>query len=967
MKKKMKSMVQKPITTVKASISIALCVVIIVGLVIGNFYATRYAKLISVYLDTPTQKIVSAKNEKTEYFTSDYSSEEERQKHFKELGIQLEEEGIVLLENNNNALPLRSGAKITMLGVGSMDPVYSGGGAATVNTSSAIDFKTAFEEAGLVINPVMAEFYDKGPGANHKRPKEDAMHGTTNVVNEVAMSEYTKAEYDSFSEYADAAIVVIGRGGSEQFDHSAMVGENGYTYLQLDDNERDLLHMAQENFKNVIVLLNTSNPVELGPLEEYDIDACMWVGAIGTTGAIAIGEVLIGEVNPSGRLVDTYAYDSLSAPAMANFGDYKLTNSEVSFGNSYMVYGEGIYVGYHYYETRYEDVVLGNEKIENYNYSSSVQYPFGYGLSYTEFEWSGYELKEQGDNFEVTVTVKNVGERAGKEVVQLYMQSPYTDYDRENGIEKSAIELKGYAKTDILSVGEEECVTIVVPKEEMKTYDAKGYKTYIVDAGDYYFAVGRNAHDALNNILTAKGKTIEDGMDVQGNADLTGKITVKDLDAKTYSSSVATGNGITNQFEAADIKYYDPEYTYLSRSDWQGTWPTTYQNGAWEAPKELLDDLQISFFEKEEMNPITDTISKELGKLNVASMIELNIEDEAWNALIEQMSTEELDKLVRVGGYATQQIDSIQLPATVDKDGTAGITAGLVGGKDGAAYPTEIVIASTWNQELAEEFGRCIGEDSIQLGVSVWYAPACNIHRSPYSGRNFEYFSEDSFLSGEMTQNVVAGAQSKGVIPTVKHFAVNDQEQNRMGGAMFANEQSIRELYLKPFEMAVRDANALSMMASMNRIGARWSGGHTGLMTNTLREEWGFQGFVVTDQASYSVFSYEDMREGLEAGTDLWLNTDANLWKLPAEEMTPTVISNMQRAAKNITYAISKSNAMNGLSSGSKVIEIIPIWQKALYVVDVVAAIGVIFSMTVVVMRLANGRRNTIKVEKVQK
>lgn len=964
MKEKKKGIFTKPISTMKAAIAIVVCIVIVVGVVIGNFYAARYSKLISVYLDTPTQKIVSGENEETQYFKTDFSSEEEKQEHFKKIGIQLEEEGIVLLKNEEDALPLSQSAKVTMLGVGSADPVYSGGGAAAINTSSAIDLKTAFGNAGLELNPVMIEFYEEGVGVEYKRAEADAMNGNANVVNEVPVEKYTENEMTSFSDYQDAAIVVIGRAGSEQFDHSAVSGENGYTYLQLDDNEKELLKMADDNFDKVIVLLNTSNPIELGPLEDYDIDACLWIGAIGTTGAEAVGEVLTGEVNPSGRLVDTYAYDSLSAPAMANFGDYKLTNTDTQFANTYMVYGEGIYVGYHYYETRYEDVVLGNEDNVNYEYTSSVRYPFGYGLSYTNFEWSGYEMKENDESIDISVTVKNTGETPGKEVVQIYMQSPYTDYDKENKIEKSAVELKGYAKTQLLESGKEETVTISIPKEEMKTYDANGHETYILDAGDYYFAAGRNSHDALNNILAAKGMTVSDGMDAEGNADMVHKITVNDLDADTYAVSAETGSQIENQFEDADINFYDEEYTYLSRSDWEGTWPTTYMDGQWEAPEELLKNLEISYAEDEDANPVTGVTNEELGELSVASLIGMKVEDEAWDALIQQMSVEELDKLVRIGGYATQNVDSIQLPATVDKDGTAGITAGLVGGKDGAAYPTEIVIASTWNQELAEEFGECIGEDSIELGVSVWYAPACNIHRAPYSGRNFEYFSEDSFLSGAMTRSIVAGAQSKGVIPTVKHFAVNDQEQNRMGGAMFVNEQSIRELYLKPFEMAVRDADAMAMMASMNRIGARWTGGHTGLITNTLREEWGFDGFVVTDQASYDVFAYEDMREGLEAGTDLWLNTDATLWKLSDEEMTPTVVSNMQRAAKNIVYTISKSNAMNGLSSGSKVIKIIPIWQKALIVLDVVIGIFAVFVLSVVISRLINRRKNTIRIEK---
>ena len=374
--------------------------------------------------------------------------------------------------------------------------------------------------------------------------------------------------------------------------------------------------------------------------------------------------------------------------------------------------------------------------------------------------------------------------------------------------------------------------------------------------------------------------------------------------------------------------------------------------------KITIKELEISFSEDENAEgPITDTVNEELGKLSVAELIGTDYDDEIWNTLINQMSVSELDKLVRIGGYATVNVESIQLPATIDKDGPAGISSTLVGGESGTSYPPEVVLGSTWNVELAEEFGRCIGEDSMDLGVAVWYAPACNIHRSPYSGRNFEYFSEDGFLSGKMTASTVTGAQSKGTVVTVKHFALNDQECNRTGGAIFANEQSIRELYLQPFEISVREGNALGMMASMNRIGACWSGGHYGLMTKTLRDEWGFKGLVVTDQASYSVFAYEDLREGLEAGTDLWLNTDATLWALSKDEVTPTVINNMQRAAKNIVFTISNSNAMNGLSKGSKVVSIIPLWQKALIGFDIIMGILLILIIIIPTMKFIKQKK----------
>ena len=949
---------KKRISKVTAAITYILCIAIVAGLIIGNNYALKYQNLISVYFNQSTQKIVSAENESSDYYTSDYNSEEERTKHLQEVGTEIESEGIVLLKNENAALPLAAGSKISVFGQDSVDPVYGGGGAGSVDASKAVNLETAFEQSGFELNKTLWDFYATGDGSAYRKATPDVYGQGAFAVNEVPAGVYTDAVKSSFTAYGDAAVVVIGRSGGESSDLSSAPLESGYAYLQLDDNERAMLQMARDNFDKVIVLLNTQNAMELGFLDEYNIDACLWIGALGETGAYAVGDVLTGTINPSGALVDTYAYDSLSAPSMTNFGNYTITNSTVDRGNAYLVYAEGIYVGYLYYETRYEDVVLGNEDKANYDYTASVQYPFGYGLSYTDFEWSDFSVKENDTAYDISVTVTNNGAAAGKDIVQIYMQSPYTDYDKENAIEKASVELVGMAKTSVLEAGKSETVTVSVDKEEMKAYDAKGYGTYIVDAGDYYFAAGNNAHDALNNILAAKDKTTADGMDYEGNAAFTAKVTVDQLDSVTYAASQATGNEISNQFEAADINYYDSEFTYLSRSNWSGTWPTTYADGNLTASDEMLADLEISFSEDENAAaPVTDTNSEEFGKLNAATLIGTDYHDNLWNILVQQMSEEEMDKLVRIGGYATTSVDSIQLPATVDKDGPAGISGTLVGGESGTSYPPEVVLGSTWNVALAEEFGKCIGEDSIALKVAVWYAPACNLHRSPYSGRNFEYFSEDSYLSGKMTASTVTGAQSKGTVVTVKHFALNDQETNRVGGAMFANEQSIREVYLRPFEIAVREGNALGMMASMNRIGSRWTGGHYGLMTSTLREEWGFEGMVITDQASYSVFAYEDLREGLEAGTDLWLNSDATLWALTEDQMTPTVTNHLQRAAKNVVYAITSSNAMNGLSSGSKIVPVMPLWKKALFGLDIVVGLLAALALIFVTIRLVKQRK----------
>lgn len=949
---------KRPLPLAASVAMYAIAIILAAATAIGNVYANKYSDLISVYFNQPTSKVVSASNETTEHFTSDYASDDEREQALADMGTTILREGVTLLKNENGTLPLEATSKISVFGQDSVDSVYGGGGAGSIDTSKAQSLMDAFEQAGFDVNPTLTEFYTTGAGKDYRKTSTDAYGKGTFAVNEVPASAYTDDVEKSFASYNDAAIVVIGRSGSESQDLPTDKLASGYTYLQLDDDERAMLKMASDNFDKVVVLLNTQNPMELADLEDDSIDAVMWIGSLGQTGAGGVAEALNGTVNPSGHLPDTYAYDLKSAPSSANFGSYAIVNGTDRFTSSYMAYAEGIYVGYRYYETRYEDVVLGNEARSNYDYTKQVAYPFGYGLSYTDFTWSDYSMKKADGGFDISVKVTNTGKTAGKDVVQLYMQSPYTDYDKANGIEKASVELVGYAKTDTLKAGASETVTVHVDQESMKTYDSAGEGTYIMDAGDYYLAAGTDAHNALNNILAAKGKTTADGMTENGNAALAAKHTVHSQDNTTYAKSAATDEKISNQFDDVDLTTYDNSFTYLSRSDWTGSWPATYADGKWTASQKFLDALTIDTAQSEpEQKPTTDTDNPSYGKLNASMLMDTDYADESWSALIGQMSVKELDQLVRIGGYATKSVSSTQLPATTDKDGPAGISSTLVGGESGMGYPSEIVIAATWNSDLAESFGKAIGEDSLALKVAVWYGPACNIHRNPYGGRAFEYFSEDSYLSGAMCAKVVTGAGSKGVVSTVKHFALNDQETNRMGGAIFANEQTIRQLYLRPFEMSVRDGGATAMMASMNRIGSRWTGGHKGLMTNTLRGEWGFNGFVVTDQASYSVFAYEDLREGLEAGTDLWLNTDAGLWKLPDDDMTDGVIANMQRAAHNISYAISRSNAMNGLSANSKIVKVTPLWRWGVYALDGVVTVGAVALIAIATLQILRRRK----------
>lgn len=916
------------------AVFLALVVILLTGATaVAIPLANNYAAMISMALGQSTVKTEGGSN--PQYYESAYSTEDAMAFQAEEMCQELEREGMVLLKNENNALPLKQEAKVSLLGQNSVDLVYGGAGAGSVDTSKAGNLKEAMESAGFQVNQALWDFYETGAGSAYRKEVPSVTGQGNLAAHEVPRSEYTDEILQSFQEYGDAAIVVIGRGGSESMDLPA-------EYLEFTKEELELIRLSKENFDTVALILNTTNPMNLSALEELEIDACLWVGALGQRGVYAIGEALNGMVNPSGRLVDTYAYEPDLAPAAVNFGDYTIANSQVKAGNKYMVYAEGIYVGYRYYETRYEDVVLGQEDPSNYEYASQVQFPFGYGLSYTQFAWSDYEVKENAEDFTVSVTVENTGDAAGKETVQVYLQSPYTDYDKENHIEKPAVELAGFAKTELLEPGAKETVTVNVPREALKVYDREGYGTYILEKGEYFLSAGKNAHDALNHILSAKGKTKADGMTEEGDKGMTYAYTQKKTDAETYAVSSETGEKIQNQMENVDISYYDKDFTYLSRSDWSGTWPAVYGDGNLKAPEELLADLKLpeTIEDKEAQMPEFASVTSESGELILADMIGADFEDGRWDDLLNQVSKEELYDIVRHGGYGTYAVSSIGLPGTIHKDGPAGISSTLAGGNLSCmAYPPEVVVASTWNTELVEEFGKLVGEDSLSSGVSVWYAPAMNIHRTARSGRNFEYYSEDSFLSGKMGAAEVAGFQSMGGIVTIKHFALNDQETNRIGGAIFSNEQAARELYLRPFELAITEGNANGIMSSMNRVGARWMGAHEGVMTNIVRGEWDFKGFVITDQTSFPSFDYCEIRAGLAAGNDMWLNTANNMWDLKEEELTASVMQDVRLAARRFLYVVANSNAMNGVDRDTKVLNVKAGWQKLIPLLVIVMAL----------------------------
>ena len=780
---------------------------------------------------------------------------------------------------------------------------------------------------------------------------------------------YSDALKSTFANYGDVALVVLSRSSGEGADlPSGLDALKPYMtdgdYLRLCKEELDLLSnlttlKSDGIFKKIVVLLNSSSTLQLDFIDDYDIDAVLWVGNLGINGLPGVTDILAGKVNPSGRIVDTFLRDNHASPSMQNYAAFPYTNAtemNLAFAQNntgagiekcnmnYVVYQEGIYVGYRYFETRYEDYVLNQGNAGDFDYASLVAFPFGTGLSYSSYEYSDFSIIDRGEAFEASVSVKNTSSVDGKHTIQIYFQSPYTEYDRENDVEKAAVELCGFDKK-MIPAGQTEKFTITIYKDDLTSYDANNAKTYILDAGDYYFTVAADAHSAVNNILAAKGAD-SSRMDERGDAELVEKWTNPTLDVTTYAVSAYTGNPITNLFDNADLNKYEgaegQTITYLSRSDWAGTFPTTQvlrvTDAMWADGLTHNESERAAIAEKMKALYWADATLTESGKngnLSVIDLVGTDYDDPRWDELISQVSYADMLDLIYNGAYNTKALPVINLPATQQADGPTGFTKSLMAGNSGMAFTSEDVMAATFNLNLLTEVGKCIAEDMMHASTGTntsamceIYAPGANIHRSQYLGRHNEYYSEDGWLSGEVCAAEVRGIRSKGVLPNVKHFALNDQEEGRYGISVWSNEQAIRELYLEPFEGAVR-GGADNVMSSFNRIGVVWSGAHHGLMTGILRDEWGMEGSTVTDMALNA--KWMDVRLGILAGQDIWLGQKGNMGTIDGTENDPAVTSAVHRAIKNIVYSVSQTYAMN--IGNATVITITPWWQILLYAV----------------------------------
>ena len=936
-----------------------------------------YETMINAALNAKTQKIIPGENSKIFYWT-DYESEEDLVNNDMAVCRQVEAEGAALLLNKNNALPLAADAKMSLFSQSASDPVFTGTGSAFMATGDAVSLYAALQDsfAPGCVNQELWKFYKT---SGYKRVNAALSGGSPDQyrINEVPWEKYPEALKATFPQYGDAAIVVLSRSSGEGADlPNSLEALRDYMtdgdYLRLCAEERalldNLMQLKQDGvFKKVIVILNSSSTLQLDFIDDYDIDALLWVGNLGLNGIPAVADILAGKVNPSGRIVDTFQKDNHAAPAMQNYNAYPYTNAaELGLAaaqnntaagidkcnQNYVVYQEGIYVGYRYFETRYEDYVLGRGNAGDYDYDKLVAFPFGSGLSYTTFDYSDFKITDQGSTILAEVDVTNTGGVDGKHTVQIYFQSPYTQYDIDNGVEKAAVELCGFDKKEI-AAGKTEHFAIEIRKDDLTSYDSTLAKTYIMDAGDYYFTVASDAHNAVNNILMAKGADTS-RMSGTGDAALTAAWTLDKLDTTTYAVSAYTGNAITNLFEDADLnKYAGAEgqtVTYLSRNDWQGTFPTTQSlrvtDAMWadglthnaEERTAIVEKMKALYWQGATL-PENGTG----GTLKAIDFVEMPYEDTAWDKLVSQISYGDMLDTIYNGAFNTHALPAINLPATMEADGPTGYTKSLMGGASGMAFTSEDVIASSYSRDLAYLVGNCMAEDMLHsnqnsdsTSVAGIYAPGLNIHRSQYLGRHNEYYSEDGWLSGEIAAAQVQGIRSKGVLAFAKHFALNDQEQGRYGISVWANEQSIREVYLEAFEGAIR-GGAMNVMTSFNRIGVVWSGAHYGLMTGILRDEWGMKGAAITDMSMNA--KWMDYRMGVLAGQDIWCGQKGSMGTLDGSENDPAIASAVHRAMKNIVYSVTRTNAMN--VGDAVVLTVTPTWKIALY-----ALTGAFYALT---------------------
>lgn len=865
-----------------------------------------------------------------------------------ELAKDVQSEAVTLLKNDDSNLPL-SGKKVNVFGWGSTNPVYGGTGSGSMSKQyKTVSLLDGMKQAGLKTNTELSKLYTD----YRKDRPEVGMFAQDWTLPEVPAKQYSDKLVSDAKDFSDEAVVVLTRVGGEGADLPTDMKAKGITYknnskdyddfqkgesfLQLSKTERDMIDLVTSNFKKVTLVYNGANTFQFDFLNDYpQIQSVVWCPPAGQTGFSALGEVLAGETNPSGKTSDTFLKNLTKSVSYNNFGKFEYTNmadkaakykgftgDDVTAIPGFVNYSEGIYVGYKFYETASDEGLI--------NYDDTVAFPFGYGLSYTSFDQKLDSVKYKGGKVTVTATVTNTGDKAGKDVVEVYYNPPYTD----GGIEKASKNLAGFEKTKELQPGESQKVTVKFDDDDMASYDYKGAKAYVLEKGDYDISIQSDSHHVIDHKA----------------------ITVKDT--VTYDSDSNTHNGdktvATNQFDdvAGDV-------TYLSRADHFANYkeataaPTNFK---------MSDKAKETFYNNSNYDP--KKFDKDSDKmpttgakngLKLYQMYGKDYDDADWDKLLDQLTFDDMDNLIANGGYGTPAVKSVGKIQLTDADGPASLNNNFTG-VGSIGFPASTAFACTWNKDLAKQFGEMIGDMAHDMHVAGWYAPAMNIHRSAFSGRTFEYFSEDSLLSGVMASSEISGAKSKGVYSFMKHFALNDQETKRTEMlCTWTNEQAMREIYLKPFEMSVKEGGAQAVMSSFNYIGNTYAGADSALLQTVLRGEWGFKGFVLTDY--FGGYGYQNADQEVRAGNDSMLATTKITNHIT--DKSATSVKAMRQAAHNILYTA--ANSWQYANGEPKVAT--PIWKTAMYVAWGVTAVLVIGLEIVAIKRYLNRKKAVATVE----
>ena len=857
-----------------------------------------------------------------------------------EVAEEIMEDGIVLLKNES-LLPLNETKKLNIFGWESINPAYGGAGSGGINDLyDIVSLNQGLENAGFSINQELVDFYNNYGADN----PEMSIQKQSWTLPEPPVDTYSDELIKSAKEYSDVAVVVLSRKAGEghndipmdvrkaAYDNNSDEYDDfpeGEHYLQLSQTERDMVDMVCSNFDNVIVIYNGANQFELGFADEYpQIKSVVWCPGTGNVGFNALGKVFSGEVNPSGKTPDTFIYDMTTAPWWNNAEKTEYTNladmavegmnagTAQVYAPAFTNYVEGIYVGYKYYETAAQEGAI--------DYDKTVQYPFGYGLSYTEFEQKMGELEEKDGQISVDVEVTNTGDVAGKDVVEVYYKPPYTN----GGIEKSSANLIEFEKTNLLQPGESQTVTVTFSIEDMASYDENNTKAYVLEKGDYVISINSDSH----TVLDQKTYTAD-----------------KDVVYKGENKRASDDTAATNVFEDAK-----GDVTYLSRADHFANYEeATAAPASAELGEPYVSEYHLnSNFDKttylndEDVMPTTGADNG----LTLADMRDADYDDPRWEKLLDQLTVDEMANMIAMAGYQTAAMDSVGKVATLDFDGPAAINNNFTG-VGSIGFPIEVVVASTWNKELAQAWGECMGKISQEMGAEGWYAPGMNTHRTAFGARNYEYFSEDGVLAGNMGANAVEGARKYGVYSYIKHFAL--YEGNAKMVSVWSNEQAIREIYLKPFEISVKQGGANAVMVSWSFLGDKWTGESSNLMNTVLRDEWGFRGMALTDFFRNNGHGFMNADAALANGVDAMLSTFNGEENNVANPEHPTSVLQMRNACKNVMYTVVSSWAYDGEHEETGMEN----WKKAGIGIDIVIALFMA-GMEVLVIRGYKKRKN---------